>query len=291
MKNKFSGIFAPVTTPFLMNEEVDYQALRLNLQAYLSSRLNGLLILGSNAEYKSLSEEEKIKILKLASQVISGRKAMIVGLMYDSIYLAKQFINKISSLHIDCLLVQPPFYFKSKLTDDDYYEYYRILSEISPFPIIVYNSPGFTGIDFSEQLINRISELSQIAGIKDSSKTEKQYSTKLAVLTGTINTLYEMLDRGAIGGIVSIANYIPELPVRICSEFSNTDKGQAKILQEIATKLNNAITGKNGVAGVKAAMDSVGLQGGNLRKPLNKLSPAESIRIGNLIREFNANTY
>lgn len=288
MKSKFSGIFAPVTTPFLINEDVDYQSLRVNLQAYLNSRLNGLLILGSNAEYKSLSEDEKIMILKLASEVISDKKVMIAGLMYDSIYLAKQFINKISSLHIDCLLVQPPFYFKGKFTDDDYCEYYRILSEISPFPIIIYNSPGFTGVDFSEQLINRISEFSQIVGIKDSSKTIKRYSDKLAVLTGTINTLYEMLDRGAIGGIVSIANYIPDLPVRICSEFGKTDRGQAKTLQETATILNNAITGKSGVAGVKAAMDSVGLQGGNLRKPLSKLSPSESISISNLISEFNA---
>jgi 4-hydroxy-2-oxoglutarate aldolase len=286
MKNKLSGIFAPINTPFTPAEEVDYEGLIRNLKFYLGTKLSGLLLLGSNAEYKSLSEDEKIKILETAMGIVSGQKIIVVGLMYDSFYLAKKFIEKVSELQIDYLLVQPPFYFKAKFTEEDYFHYFSDLNEISPFPILIYNAPGFTGIDLSEQVINRIAELSKVQGIKDSSKLKKELNNKLSVLTGTINTLYEMLEINAVGGVVSLANFIPELPVRIFNEYMAGNKEQAKDLQKVAFKLNNSISGKSGVAGVKAAMEAMGLAGGGLRKPLRKLPVREIENIKLLIKEY-----
>jgi len=259
MKNKLEGIFAPVNTPFNGNEEVDYAGFSKNLQYYLKSELSGLLILGSNGEYKSLTEEEKIEIIKSSAEMIDGRKTIIVGVMYESLYLAKSFIEKVRDSAIDYLLVQPPFYFRGKFTEEDYYQYYFELTQISPFPVLIYNAPGFTGVDFSEQLINRLAELDMIVGIKDSSKLPKVFSTNLTVLTGTANTLFEMLEKGAKGGIVSLANFLPDLPVQIYNEYMKGNKEKAKSLQETAIQLNGLISGKSGVAGVKAGMDAVGL--------------------------------
>jgi len=289
MKNKLSGIFAPINTPFLRNEEVDYEGLRNNLYFYFNSQLSGLLLLGSNSEYKSLGEDEKLKILEISTKIIAGNKIVIVGVMYESFYLAKKFIENVSHLQIDYLLVQPPFYFKGKFTEDSFYQYYADLAEISPFPILIYNAPGFTGVDFSEKLINRIAELNLVVGIKDSSKLNKQLNNNLSVLTGTANTLYDMLEKNAVGGVVSLANYLPGLPIQIYNEYITGNKEKAKALQEIAIKLNKFVSGENGVAGVKGALDAMGLTGGHLRKPLQKLAvhDVEEIRI--LIKESYTN--
>ncbi len=289
MKNKLSGIFAPINVPFTQNEEVDYIGLKENLQYYLNTELNGLLLLGTNSEYKSLSEDEKIKIIETYTSLIAGMKTIIVGLMYESLYLAKGFIEKVRNFPIDYLLVQPPFYFRGKFTEEDYYQYFCDLAQISPFPILIYNAPGFTGVDFSEQLINRLAELDKIVGIKDSSKEKKQLSKNLSVLTGTINTLFDMLEKNATGGVVSLGNFLPDLPLRIYNEYINGNKEKAKSLQETAIKLNNSISGKSGVAGVKAGMDAMGLKGGELRKPLQKLSANEIAKIRNLIQEIYPN--
>jgi 4-hydroxy-2-oxoglutarate aldolase len=286
MKNKLQGIFAPINIPFLLNEEVDYVGLSNNLEFYLGTELSGLLILGSNGENKSLTEEEKIKIIETTTHLVTGRKTIIVGVMYESLYMAKSFIEKVRHFAIDYLLVQPPFYFRGKFTEEDYYQYYFELTQISPFPVLIYNAPGFTGVDFSEQLINRLAELDEIVGIKDSSKLPKVFSTNLTVLTGTANTLFEMLEKGAKGGIVSLANFLPELPVQIYNEYIKGNKEKAKSLQETAIQLNGLISGKSGVAGVKAGMDAVGLVGGELRKPLQRLSVAEVERIRNSIKEI-----
>ena len=286
MMNKLAGIFAPINIPFAQDEEVDYAGLSKNLQFYLDSELNGLLLLGSNGENKSLSEEEKIKIIETSTQIITGRKTIIVGLMVESLYLAKAFIDKVRNFRIDYLLVQPPFYFRGKFTEEDYYQYYFELSRISPFPILIYNAPGFTGVDFSEQLINRIAELDQIAGIKDSSKVKKELISRLSVLTGTVNTLFDMLEQNATGGVVSLANFLPELPVRIYYEYISGNKEKAKSLQELAIQLNSLISGKSGVAGVKAAMDAMGLVGGESRRPLQRLSTPEVEKIRNSIKEI-----
>jgi len=286
MKNSLKGIFAPINIPFTTDEEVDYRGLSKNLQFYLGSELNGLLLLGSNGENKSLSEEEKIKIIETSTQLVAGRKTIIVGVMYESLYLAKAFIERIRHSLIDYLLVQPPFYFRGKFTEEDYYQYYFELARISPFPILIYNAPGFTGVDFSAELINRLSKLDQVVGIKDSSKAEKELSSKLSVLTGTANTLYQMLEKNATGGVVSLANFLPELPVRIYNEYLSGNKEKAKSLQETAIKLNSLISGKSGVAGVKAAMDAMGLVGGELRRPLQRLSAQEVEKIKNSIQEI-----
>jgi len=286
MSHKLEGIFAPVNTPFNGNEEVDYAGFSKNLQFYIKSELSGLLILGSNGEYKSLTEEEKIEVIKSSAEMIAGRKTIIIGVMYESLYLAKSFIEKVRHFAIDYLLVQPPFYFRGKFTEEDYYQYYLEFSRISPFPILIYNAPGFSGVDFSEQLISRLAELDMIVGIKDSSKLPKVFSTNLTVLTGTANTLFGMLEKGAKGGIVSLANFLPELPVQIYNEYMKGNKEKAKSLQETAIQLNGLISGKSGVAGVKAGMDAVGLVGGELRKPLQRLSVAEVEKIRKSIKEI-----
>jgi 4-hydroxy-2-oxoglutarate aldolase len=286
MENKLTGIFAPINIPFRKDEEVDFEGLTMNLNFYLESKLSGLLINGSNGENKSLSEEEKIKIIESSTQLIAGKKTIIVGLMYESLYLAKAFIEKIRNFKIDFLLVQPPFYFRGKFTEEDYYQYFVDITNISPFPVLIYNAPGFTGVDFSEALINRLAELDKVVGIKDSSKQVKELSSKLTVLTGTANTLYEMLEKNAKGGIVSLANFLPELPVQIYNEYVKGNREKAKSLQETAIKLNALISGKSGVAGVKAGMDAMGLVGGELRKPLQRLSLAEVERIRNSIKEI-----
>ena len=286
MENKLTGIFAPINIPFRKDEEVDFEGLTKNLNFYLESKLSGLLINGSNGENKSLNEEEKIIIIESSTQLIAGKKTIIVGLMYESLYLAKAFIEKIRNFQIDFLLVQPPFYFRGKFTEEDYYQYFVDITSISPFPVLVYNAPGFTGVDFSELLVNRLAELDKVVGIKDSSKLPKVFSTKLTVLTGTANTLFEMLEKGAKGGIVSLANFLPELPVQIYTEYVSGNKEKAKSLQETAIKLNALISGKSGVAGVKAGMDAMGLVGGELRKPLKRLSLAEVERIRNSIKEI-----
>ncbi len=286
MTNKLEGIFAPVNIPFRIDEEIDFEGFSENLQFYLESELNGLLVLGSNSEYKSLAEDEKIEILKTVSNLVAGRKTIIVGVMYESLYLAKAFINKIRNFPVDYLLVQPPFYFRGKFTDEDFYQYYLDFTNISPYPVLIYNAPGFTGVDFSEKLINRLAGIEKIVGIKDSSKEKKGLTTNLTVLTGTANTLFEMLEKGAKGGIVSLANFLPELPVQIYNEYVKGNREKARSLQEIAIKLNSVISGKSGVAGVKAGMDAVGLVGGELRNPLKRLPASEVDKIRNSIKEI-----
>lgn len=285
MRKKLSGIFAPINTPFRRNEEIDLEGLSKNVQYYLSTQLDGLLLLGSNSEYKSLSEEEKVLILNLATDLVGTKKRIIAGLMYDSLFLAKKFLTTVSHFPIDYILVQPPFYFKSKLSESDYFQYYKELSNISPFPILIYNAPGFTGVDLSESLINQIGKIDKVVGIKDSSKVKKKYPLTFSVLTGTANTLLEMLNENAVGGVVSLANYFPELPIQIYSEYKNGNSEKARHLQEVAIILNKMVSGSSGVAGVKAAMDAVGLTGGYMRKPLKRLLPDDVKKIRDSINQ------
>ena len=83
MAKALSGIFAPVTTPFV-DEEISIEQLRENMKKYASSSLTGIFALGSNGESKSLSEEEKIKILQVILEEKGENQLVMAGTGYES---------------------------------------------------------------------------------------------------------------------------------------------------------------------------------------------------------------
>ena len=82
LKEKLSGIFLPISTPFLENEEVDYEGLIFNLRYYARTGVKGYLALGSNGENKSLTEEEKLKVLETIVTHRGQGQVVVAGAAY-----------------------------------------------------------------------------------------------------------------------------------------------------------------------------------------------------------------
>jgi 4-hydroxy-2-oxoglutarate aldolase len=92
------------------------------------------------------------------------------------------------------------------------------------------------------------------------------------------------LELGCQGGVVGVACFAPKLCVQLLREFEQGHRAAASQIQERVTPLDKEIVGKLGPAGVKAAMDEVGLHGGPPRPPLAPLSPADRERVSALVR-------
>ena len=270
-----SGIYAPIVTPFTERQDLDLDALRHNLRRYHGTEIRGFLVLGSNGENKSLSEEEKRQVLEVVKEN-KGDKAVMVGVMYESQKMAQQFMLDITHPDCDYALVQNPHYFKKRMTDDILYGYFVDVANASPVPIILYNAPGFTGLELSFQLIQRLSDHPNIIGIKDSSphifENLALSSDHFRMMAGSISTLFPALLKGAVGGTVSLANYLPDLAVRLWEYGNEKDEVKGAVLHEKLQAVNGRIAGEYGVAGVKAAMTLSGFRGGIPRKPLLPLA-------------------
>jgi len=283
-KQNLSDVFLPLPTPFLKDESIDWDGLRRNMGFYAKSKAKGFLVLGSNGENKALGEDEKLKILEIILQCKAPHQKVITACFVETTRQALHFIRKVESMEIDYFNMLPPFYFRSRMTDEVLAGYFTECANGSSKPVLLYNAPKFSGVTLSTELVAKLSGHKNIAGIKDSASSGIEKFIEVVpddfvVMAGSINFLFPAVLSGAVGGVISMANYFPDLThqLYLLGKEKNMEEGEKLHLR--LSNLNKKISGAYGVAGVKAAMDLVGLVGGVPRKPLLGLKRDEKEKL------------
>jgi 4-hydroxy-2-oxoglutarate aldolase len=270
-------VFAPICTPFDENEDVDRDALRFNLARYATSGILGYLALGSNGENRSLAEDEKLGVLDDVVRHKAPAQVVLAGAAYDGQREAERFLAAAADLGADFGLVLSPGYFRAQMTDDVLYRYFSSLADQARIPILLYNAPGFCGITLGPDLVGRLAAHPNIVGLKDSASSGIEgflpfQGPSFQVLAGSANFLLPAMLGGSPGGTVSLANAFPELALRLFECGRARDATNGLPLQERVSRINAAISGAHGVAGVKAAMTLAGFRAGIPRRPLLPLT-------------------
>ncbi len=283
-KENLSGVFLPLVTPFLKDESIDWDGLKNNVSFYAKSKAKGFLVLGSNGENKSLDEVEKLKILETVLQCKASHQKVIVACFVESTRQALRFIKKVESMEIDYFNLLPPFYFRKQMTDEVLAGYFTECADGSLKPILLYNAPKFSGVTLSLELVVKLSGHRNIVGIKDSAssgieKFIEAVPDDFVVIAGSINFLFPAVLSGAVGGVISMANYFPDLTQELYLLGKEKNREEGEKLHLRLSDLNKKISGAYGVAGVKAAMDLMGLVGGVPRKPLLGLKETEKEKL------------
>jgi 4-hydroxy-2-oxoglutarate aldolase len=277
LRDLLSGVFAPISTPFSADEEVDDAALKFNLERYRTSGLRGYLALGSNGENRSLAEDEKLAVLATIIGHKGPGQAVMACATYDAQRDTERFLERAAGMGADFGLVLSPGYFRKQMTDEVLLRYFSTVADASPIPILLYNAPGFCGVTLSPALVGRLSAHPKIAGMKDSAASGIEEFLRFQgesfhVLAGSANFLFPAMMRGSPGGTVSMANSFPDIVVELYARGRARDEANGLPLQERVTRINRSISGKWGVAGVKAAMTLAGYRGGIPRRPLVPLT-------------------
>ena len=283
MSQKVCGIFAPITTPFV-DDEVLFDQFKENIRKYSQTPLNGYLVLGSNGESKSLTEDEKLKLLEIVLEYKADHQLVMAGTGYESTRQTIAFSKKVQQLGADLVSLVTPSYFKKSLSDDALIGYYTQVADALSIPVFAYNAPGFTGLTLSVNVIEAISQHPNIGGMKDTSPAGlagylEFCGENFDVLAGTMNTLFIGLSLGASGGVISLANAFPEPCCELYAAYTHNDIAKARRLHSTLFRLNQSVSGAAGVAGVKYAMELGGYHGGNPRLPLLPIKEIDKQRI------------
>ncbi len=277
-KKKLSGVFAPVVTPF-SSDELALDDLRVNLQKLNETDLTGYLALGSNGEFRNLSDKEQIQVLEVFAQE-KGDKTVLVGTGCES---TRQTIEKsklASEMGFDYVSIITPNYFAKHIDGATLQHYYTQVADSIDIPVLLYNVPGFAGgVTIPPQTVVALSKHPNIVGMKDSAPTSPAKflagldpAEDFHVLAGSANFLYPSLHLGAVGGVLSLANALPGPCCNLYRLFTQGKYDKAKELSFRLARLNQAVSGLWGVAGAKAAMDIIGFKGGQPRHPLQGLT-------------------
>jgi 4-hydroxy-2-oxoglutarate aldolase len=283
MNDNLSGIFPPLTTPFTEDELAIDKLLR-NIRKYERRELSGYVLFGSNGESVFLTRDEKIQIISNVRE--QTKKALIVGTGSDSIKETIHLTNEAAENGANYALIISPSFFKSEMKHHSFLNYYARVAESVMIPVIIYNVPKFTNVNIEPETVIELSEHPNIAGLKDSTENTARISEIVAnvpnsfkVIVGTASVLYSGLSAGASGGILALANIIPDECLQIYILHIAGKNKEALELQNKLIPVNRAVTSKFGVAGLKAAMDIMGYDGGNPRMPLEPLNEAQIIEL------------
>lgn len=287
---RMAGVFAPISTPFSADEEVDYGALAFNVERYAASGLLGYLALGSNGENRSLTEDERLNVLRAIVERKRPDQVVMAGAAYDAQRDAERFLRQAADLGADFGLVLSPGYFRKQMTEDVLFRYFSTLADQSPIPVILYNAPGFCGVTITPALAGRLASHPNIVGMKDSASSGIENflqfeSESFHVLAGSANFLFKAMMGGSVGGTVSLANSFPEMALELFRCGQARDEANGIPLQERVTRINQAISGPYGPSGVKAAMTLAGYRGGIPRRPLLPLTGARIEALRSLLEE------
>jgi 4-hydroxy-2-oxoglutarate aldolase len=276
---KLSGVIPPITTPF-QNGKIAYGKLKENFKKWNRTGLTGFLVLGSNGEAVYLNDKEKLKMIEVSRESIPTSKIMVVGTGLESTQETIRFTNQAAGMGANFGLVMTPCYFKGSMKPQILHDHFISVAENSKMGILLYNVPQFTGVNMEPELVARLSEHPNVVGIKDSSGNIGQLNEIIVlsrkdfrVFVGSAPVFLPALFVGAVGGLLAVADAVPEECVRIFKLFEAKKFDEARALQNRLTPLAKAVTTKHGIGGLKKAMDLSGYFGGDPRPPLKRVEP------------------
>ena len=274
-----SGIFPALTTPFAQDGSVSAAGIKRNIGLYNQTGLAGYVALGSTGESVLLSRDEADVVLGAVKEAAAPGKILIAGTGAESTAETIARTKHAAGLGYQVALVKTPYYYKPAYGAENFIRHYRTVADASPIPVLLYSVPIFTGIALEAPEIIALAQHPNIIGIKDSSgsiqrlgETVAGAPTEFRVLTGGASLVYPALALGARGGILALADVLPEKCVKLYELFQQGRHADAKELQLQLTRASKSIASDAGIPGLKYAMDLRGYAGGAPRPPLLPLS-------------------
>ena len=275
MGKALEGVFAPIATLFTEDDELNLTGYQKNIEWYCNSPLDGVVIMGSNGEYASLDTDEKLKLIEAGVAAVNGRKTVLAGTGVESTRNTIKLTKAAAEFGADFALVVTPYYYRPRYDRTAFVNHYLAVAEASPIPVVIYIMTAYTGVDLPSSVVAELSQHPNIAGVKDSAGNAPKVAEMVAnssddfsVLAGSANFLYPAYCLGAKGGILALANIAPRECAEIRDLFQAGKHDEARKAQFNLLAPNAAVTTQFGIAGLKAAMEMVGLQTSDPRPPM-----------------------
>jgi 4-hydroxy-2-oxoglutarate aldolase len=274
-----AGVFSPIPTPFDDRDRVDTGRLKAALAKWVKKPLHGFVVLGSNGEAALMDDFESDQAIVAARDSVPPDKTFIVGTGRESTQATIKATKRAAEHGADAVLVRTPGFFKSQMTNDVFVRHYTAVADASPVPVLLYNFTAVTGVNLQPAAVARLATHANIVGMKESGGDVAQVGDLVAltpddftVLAGAAGTLYPMLCVGAAGGILALANVLPEQCAHLFELTQAGRHAEAIALQRRLVPIARLLGATHGVAGLKAALNLLGYDVGLPRPPLVPLA-------------------
>lgn len=220
MKTDFiKGVVVPILTPIDREEKIDEAAFRRQIDYVINGGMHGILVFGSNGEFYQIEENEMERGLKVAAEHAVGRVPVYFGIGAINTRKCVRLAKMASANGAAAVSILQPMFLKP--TQDELFLHFKTVAEAIPdTPVLLYNNPGRVGYGLSAGLITKLAhDVDNIVGMKDTSGdiTLTEECVRLnrdigfKVFGGKDTLLYASLCVGAVGGVCTAGNFMPEL--------------------------------------------------------------------------------
>lgn len=286
------GLGVALVTPFKEDKSIDIDALDRLLDSLAEAEVNYIVILATTGETPALFPEEKQLIKDRVRMRIGNRIPLVIGVGGNHTQAVAEELMNGDFDNFKAILSVVPYY--NKPSQEGIYQHYKTLAEISPLPLILYNVPGRTGVNMSAETTLRLAhDFENITGIKEASgnfvqieEIIKRKPERFQVISGDDGITYPLMTLGAVGLISVIGNAFPKelgRMVRLCLEHRFDE---ALRIHFKFTELFNLMFVDGNPAGVKCALNALGMIANELRLPLVPTRISTNEKIHALIAEL-----
>lgn len=268
----FKGTFTVTVTPFSEGgRHIDEDVLRRFVDWQISHGVHGLIPVASTGEFLSLTDAERRRVAEIVIEQANGRVPVLVGAGAENTWDVVRYCREAERLGADGVLIIPPFYCTP--TEDELFEHYKTIGESISVPIMLYNNPATSNVDMQPPLVARLSEIENVAYIKESTLDPTRVRDIIRLSDGRMSVFggimgYESFMNGAVGWTAVGCNLMPQAfadMYRLCVEVG--DIGAASILYDRIKPVIDLVGQDRYVGATKCALALMGLPVGLPRPP------------------------
>ena len=293
IRSKLRGTGVALVTPFTKSGNVDYSGLEKLINYVIDGGVEYVVSLGTTGESVTLSAEEKIDVLDFTIEKTAKRVPVVAGFGGNNTdYLIKQEIEKYHFKGVDAVLSVSPAY--NKPTQEGIFQHYKAVAAASPVPVLLYNVPGRTSANMrAETTLRLANEVENIIGIKEASgdfnqcmQIVKNKPKDFLVISGDDNITLGLMAYGFDGVISVVGQAFPKIFTDMVRYCLKDDFGSARQLHYLLNDITDMLFVEGNPAGVKAALETLGVCEKHVRLPLVDISPELRNRLNTAINNL-----
>lgn len=279
-----TGSLVALITPMHADGSVDFERLNTLIDWHIANGTDGIVAVGTTGETATLSVQEHLKVMEATIKHVNKRIPVIAGTGANNTKEAIELSKSAEQLGADYTLSVVPYY--NKPSQEGMYQHFKAIAEATSIPMIVYNVPGRTVVNMSNETILRLAQLPNIVGVKEASGDVARDISLInsvpegfAVYSGDDPTGLPFMLCGGHGVISVAANVAPKLFAQMCRAAINGDIAQAKKLNEQLIPIYNVMFCEPSPAAPKWAVAQLGLCEKYVRLPIVPLTAASHEKV------------
>jgi 4-hydroxy-tetrahydrodipicolinate synthase len=275
--NMLTGSLVALVTPMDVNGDIDFPTLRKLVDWHIEQGTNGIVAVGTTGESPTVDVEEHIAIVRTVVEQAAGRVPVIAGTGANSTREAIHLSNQALAVGANYGLSVVPYY--NKPTQAGLFLHFKTIAENTALPTLLYNVPGRTACDLSNDTALQLAQLPNIVGIKDATgnleraaELIKRAPKDFAIYSGDDASTLPFILIGGHGTISVTANVAPQAMSQMCAAAATGDIAKAKTINDTLQGLHRHLFIEANPIPVKWALEKMGKIPAGIRLPLTRLS-------------------